>query len=137
MRFRGQAAIVTGAARGMDRAIAEAFAREGVTVALWSRTPERFGHAAVEIGGGAFAVSCDVGSALQVENAFAHNVECVGRVHVRVSAVNPGYARTYMTIQCFPPKQQAFLTKGFIRAPLRRIVEPSEVANAFTFRASR
>ena len=56
---------------------------------------------------------------------------------MRVSAVNPGYARTDMTIQCFPPKQQAFLTKGFIRAPLRRNVEPSEVANAFTFRASR
>jgi enoyl-[acyl-carrier-protein] reductase (NADH) len=42
-----------------------------------------------------------------------------------------------MTMQYFPPEQHAFLTSGFVRAPMKRIVTASEVAAAFTFLASR
>jgi NAD(P)-dependent dehydrogenase (short-subunit alcohol dehydrogenase family) len=55
---------------------------------------------------------------------------------VRVNAVSPGYARTDMTMQYFGPEMEAYLAGGFERVPLRRLVEPEEVARAFLFLAS-
>jgi NAD(P)-dependent dehydrogenase (short-subunit alcohol dehydrogenase family) len=46
MRFRGLTAIVTGASRGIGRAVAEAFAREGASVALISNDIDRGQEAA-------------------------------------------------------------------------------------------
>jgi NAD(P)-dependent dehydrogenase (short-subunit alcohol dehydrogenase family) len=56
--------------------------------------------------------------------------------NIRVNAVSPGYTRTDMTMQFFPPEQAEFLNSGFVRAPIRRIVTAAEVANAFVFLAS-
>ena len=55
---------------------------------------------------------------------------------IRVNAVSPGYARTTMTTGLLPEDRQAILSTGFVRAPIRRIVEAEEVANAFLFLAS-
>jgi NAD(P)-dependent dehydrogenase (short-subunit alcohol dehydrogenase family) len=57
-------------------------------------------------------------------------------LNIRVNAVSPGYTRTDMTMQFFPPGQEAFLTQGFVRAPMKRIVAAREVAQAFAFLAS-
>ena len=59
-RFSGQTAIVTGAARGIGRAIAERLASEGATVALADINEEGVVAAAAEIGGDSFAVGADI-----------------------------------------------------------------------------
>ena len=51
MRFEGQVAVVTGAGRGIGRAIALRFASEGARVACVSRTEENAKKIADEING--------------------------------------------------------------------------------------
>jgi NAD(P)-dependent dehydrogenase (short-subunit alcohol dehydrogenase family) len=53
---------------------------------------------------------------------------------IRVNSVSPGYTRTEMTTDFFGAAIVA--PHGFARAPMRRLVEPEEVANAFLFLAS-
>jgi NAD(P)-dependent dehydrogenase (short-subunit alcohol dehydrogenase family) len=213
----------------MGRAIAEAFARAGATVALWGRTLASVEAAAAAIGQGSFAVDCDVASPASIASAFEATLARAGRtdilvnnagisgeaapfldtteaqwdemlslnlkspmiaiqlaarhmaqrgsgviIHnasiaaagvdgpfahysaskagllalmrsmavelaphgIRVNAVSPGYTCTDMTMQFFPPAQAEFLTSRFVRAPIKRIVEAAEVANAFVFLAS-
>jgi NAD(P)-dependent dehydrogenase (short-subunit alcohol dehydrogenase family) len=55
---------------------------------------------------------------------------------IRVNSVSPGYTRTDMTTQYFGPEADEFLSKNFVRAPIRRIVEPGEIASTFLFLAS-
>jgi 3-oxoacyl-[acyl-carrier protein] reductase len=49
--IEGRVALVMGASRGLGRGIAAVLAREGATVAIASRSLERLGEAAAEIGG--------------------------------------------------------------------------------------
>jgi NAD(P)-dependent dehydrogenase (short-subunit alcohol dehydrogenase family) len=81
-------AIVTGAGRGIGKAIARAYAREGASVVLASRTYARVEQVAKEIadeGGTALPVACDVSDRDQIFGAVAQAVEQFGTVHVLVN----------------------------------------------------
>jgi galactitol 2-dehydrogenase len=60
MRLAGKTAVVTGGARGIGRAIAEGYAREGARVCVADIDGKEAEAAAAAIGSGAFAVTLDV-----------------------------------------------------------------------------
>jgi NAD(P)-dependent dehydrogenase (short-subunit alcohol dehydrogenase family) len=70
--------IVTGAARGIGRAVAGHLARQGWQVALADIDAEAVGAAAAEVGG--VAVACDVGSETDVERLVAVARARLGRI---------------------------------------------------------
>jgi D-sorbitol dehydrogenase (acceptor) len=68
-RLEGRSAMITGAARGIGRAFAEAYAGEGATVAVADIDLDRAEAAASEIGGRAYAVRLDVTDQTSIEAA--------------------------------------------------------------------
>src|SRR5256714_9221421 len=81
--FAGKVAFVTGAANGIGRAAALAFAREGVSVVVADITEQGNRETArmiEEQGGRALAVRCDVTRAEDVKVALAKTVEAFGRL---------------------------------------------------------
>ncbi|MHA1569163.1 MAG: SDR family NAD(P)-dependent oxidoreductase [Alphaproteobacteria bacterium] len=87
MRLQDRIAIVTGAARGIGRAIAKAYVREGAKVVLADIDAELGAEAAVEVsrGGEATFVACDVGDRAQVENLMAETIDMYGGIDVLVN----------------------------------------------------
>lgn len=91
MRLKNRAAVVTGAASGIGKAIALKFAEEGaaVVVADLTQTPREGGEetvAAIEAAGGvARFVKCDVSRNADIEAAVAAAVDLRGRLDVMVN----------------------------------------------------
>jgi meso-butanediol dehydrogenase/(S,S)-butanediol dehydrogenase/diacetyl reductase len=86
-RFEGRGVVVTGAAQGMGRAIAEAFVTEGARVVLADLNEEGVVKTAGEIGqnGNTFAVRCDVTKADDVTSLVEGAVDQLGAVDVFVN----------------------------------------------------
>jgi len=83
-----ETAIVTGAGRGIGRAISIAFARAGATVVLASRTEEQLAQTAAEIassGGQAVPVPTDVSSKADVDRLVQRALDETGRLDVVVN----------------------------------------------------
>ncbi|CAM5519236.1 glucose 1-dehydrogenase [Mycolicibacterium aubagnense] len=70
-RLEGKSAIVTGSARGIGRAFAEAYVREGATVAIADINLEAAEKTAAEIGPAAYAVRLDVTDQASIDAAIA------------------------------------------------------------------
>ncbi len=68
-RLQGKSALITGSARGIGRAFAEAYVREGATVAIADIDLERATRTAEEIGPTAYAVQLDVTDQASIEAA--------------------------------------------------------------------
>src|SRR5689334_12283753 len=84
-RLAGKVAIVTGSGRGIGRAIAIRYAREGAKVAVTDINGESAGAVAEQIkgdGGEAIAVTTDVSQADQVDHLVKDTVETFGGLHV-------------------------------------------------------
>jgi dehydrogenase/reductase SDR family member 4 len=81
----GKVAIVTGASRGIGRAIAEMFSREGARVVICGRKQETLDQVAREVGANVKAIACHVGRAEQIQNMLAATAREFGPVDILVN----------------------------------------------------
>jgi galactitol 2-dehydrogenase len=68
-RLGGKSALITGAARGIGRAFAEAYAREGATVAIADIDLAAAARTAGQIGGAAYPIQLDVSDLASIDAA--------------------------------------------------------------------
>ena len=130
-QLQNQIAVVTGAGRGIGRAIALKFAAEGADVACVSRTQENSEKAAAEIralGRNAWAHAVDVTDAAAVSGAAEKILTECGRVDILVN--NAGVTRDNLLMRMTEADWDAVLdtnlkgaylfTKAFSRALLKQ-----------------
>jgi NAD(P)-dependent dehydrogenase (short-subunit alcohol dehydrogenase family) len=84
-RLAGKSALITGSARGIGRAFAEAYVREGATVAIADINLERAEKTASEIGNAAYAVEMDVTNQDSIDAAMAKVVEKAGGLDILIN----------------------------------------------------
>ncbi|MFF0575870.1 SDR family NAD(P)-dependent oxidoreductase [Streptosporangium saharense] len=97
MQLQDRVAVVTGAAQGIGRAVAEAYAAEGARVAVvdvLAEDAEKVAEGIRARGGQALAVPCDVSSRDEVNRAAAEVKEAYGPIDILVS--NAGVTRPAM-----------------------------------------
>jgi 3-hydroxybutyrate dehydrogenase len=88
----GKTALITGGGRGIGRAIALTFAREGARIAVAARTAEQVEQVAREIGNEAIALVCDVADSESVTRMFSEMRERFGDADIVVN--NAGIAES-------------------------------------------
>ncbi|MHA3976748.1 L-iditol 2-dehydrogenase [Halovulum sp. GXIMD14794] len=84
-RLAGKCALITGAARGIGLAFAEAYVREGAQVAIADIDIARARQAAEAIGPQAIAVEMDVTRQDSIDAAVADTVSRLGRIDVLIN----------------------------------------------------
>ena len=89
MRFKGKVVLVTGASRGIGRAIALCFGKEGASVVVnYTASEDKAKIVASEIeksGGKAITIKCDVSDEAQVKKMVAETIKKFGRIDVLVN----------------------------------------------------
>ncbi len=84
-RLEGKTALITGAARGIGLAFAEAYAREGARVALADIDIDRARQSAASIGDAAIAVEMDVTRQDSIDRAVAETLDAFGRIDILIN----------------------------------------------------
>lgn len=90
MRLENKTALVTGAASGFGRAMAERFVAEGARVAVVDINVDGAAAVADVLGDAGIAVGCDVTDGAQVQAAVDTAVEAFGRIDIAVN--NAGWS---------------------------------------------
>ncbi|MCP1334863.1 SDR family NAD(P)-dependent oxidoreductase [Futiania mangrovi] len=88
MSLKDHAAIVTGGAKGIGRAIVERFARDGARLVIADTDEgagEKLREEIVEAGGEAIFIDCDVSDRLDVHNLVAAAIDAYGRIDTLVN----------------------------------------------------
>ncbi|NNL73744.1 MAG: L-iditol 2-dehydrogenase [Silicimonas sp.] len=84
-RLDGKSALITGAARGIGLGFAQAYVREGATVAICDINLAAAEEAAADIGAGAYAVELDVTRQTSIDAAIDAVVEKAGKLDICVN----------------------------------------------------
>lgn len=84
-RLDGKTAMITGAARGIGKAFAEAYVREGAKVAIADINIERARETADEIGDAAIAIEMDITRQDSIDAAVAEAVARFGRIDILIN----------------------------------------------------
>jgi NAD(P)-dependent dehydrogenase (short-subunit alcohol dehydrogenase family) len=100
--FAGATAVVQGGSRGMGRAAAECFARDGARVAVLGRTQadldETVEHLAAIGSPDALGIQADITRLDQVEQAFAQLGERWSSLNILVNAAGPDVVGTFESL---------------------------------------
>jgi 3-oxoacyl-[acyl-carrier protein] reductase len=97
MDFKGKTVIVTGAARGIGRVIAERFSRLGAAVVINDLDQEAVDSVAKELGGQAVGIRGDVTNVVEVKDLFDKTMEKFGRIDILVN--NAGITRDGLMVR--------------------------------------
>ncbi len=84
-RLAGKSALITGAARGIGRAFAEAYIREGARVAIADIDLEKARATATELGEGAIAISMDVTQQSSIESAVSETLAAFDGIDILIN----------------------------------------------------
>jgi len=84
-RLSGKSALITGSARGIGRAFAEAYVREGAKVAIADIDLDRASRTAEEIGPAAYAVKLDVTDQASIDQAIRTVEERQGGLDILIN----------------------------------------------------
>lgn len=85
MRLEGKSALITGAARGIGRSFAEAYIREGATVAIADINMSAAKETATELGDAAYAVEIDVCDQISIDKAMSAVVSKAGKLDILIN----------------------------------------------------
>lgn len=100
MNFYGKTALVTGASRGIGRAIAHALARQGMQrIVLVARNPQRLAAVAAEVeqlGAEAVVLSVDLADPIQANVAIARAWQHHGPIHLLVNCAGVAYQTPFL-----------------------------------------
>ncbi|HEY9665487.1 MAG TPA: 3-oxoacyl-[acyl-carrier-protein] reductase [Coleofasciculaceae cyanobacterium] len=110
-RLRQRVAIITGASRGIGRAVALALAAEGANIvvnyASSSDAAQQVVTAITDAGGNAIALQADVSKTEQVDALIKETLEKFGRIDVLVN--NAGITRDTLLLRMKPEDWQAVI----------------------------
>ncbi|MGI9369028.1 MAG: L-iditol 2-dehydrogenase [Ruegeria sp.] len=84
-RLAGKSALITGAARGIGKAFAQAYVREGASVAIADIDVDTARRTASDLGGTTIAVELDVTSQSSIELAVSSTVTELGQVDILIN----------------------------------------------------
>lgn len=84
-RLEGKSALITGSARGIGRAFAQAYIHEGARVAIADIDLQRAQATATELGPNAYAVRMDVTDQSSIDQAIAAVIAQVGKLDILIN----------------------------------------------------
>jgi 3-oxoacyl-[acyl-carrier protein] reductase len=111
MSLAGRVSVVTGASRGIGRAIAAALAADGATVVLAARDEGKLAEGVREIeaqGGKAMALTMNVADAASVEQGMGRVLETLGRIDHLIN--NAGITRDNLLLRMKVEEWQDVMT---------------------------